>query len=141
VEAPVAGCWRLWVRLRSLLRPRRGLEVGTFRPSGEVTETEGDGRVSNIDCYASTFIAASQSGAVFDVPGEVAASGQQRHAAGCGRYSSTNNLFQTGGMFGRANDQNSSISGTRSWFACPGGGVAGRSATLLLNSVCSSGIS
>jgi hypothetical protein len=37
------------VRLRSLLRPRRGLWVDTFLPSGEVTETEGDGRGSNID--------------------------------------------------------------------------------------------
>jgi hypothetical protein len=58
VEVPAAGCWRLWVRLRSLLRPRRGLEGGTFLPSGEVTETEGDGRVSNIDCDEGTFLAA-----------------------------------------------------------------------------------
>jgi hypothetical protein len=46
------------VRFRSLLRPRRGLEGGTFLPSGEVTETEGDVRVSNIDCDERTRLAA-----------------------------------------------------------------------------------
>jgi hypothetical protein len=49
------------VRLRSLLRPRRELEVGTFLPSGEVTETEGDGRVSNIDFDEKPFVAAAGS--------------------------------------------------------------------------------
>ena len=46
------------MRLRSLFRPRLGLGVGKFLPSGEVTETEGDGRVSNIDWDESTFVAA-----------------------------------------------------------------------------------
>ncbi len=86
------------MRLRSLLRPRRGLDVGTFLPSGEVTETEGDGRVSNIDCGGTTLVAAIGSltgrkqAFVSRVPGEVAASGKRRHAAGCGEYSSTNHF-------------------------------------------------
>lgn len=49
------------MRFRSLLRPRRGLEVVTFLPSGEVTETEGDGRVSNIDFDEKPFGAAAGS--------------------------------------------------------------------------------
>lgn len=35
---------------------------------------------------------------------EFAASGQECHAAGCRQYSRTDDLFQTGGMFGTAND-------------------------------------
>jgi hypothetical protein len=38
---------------------------------------------------------------------EFAASGQKRHSAGCRQYSRTDDLFQTGGVFGTANDQNS----------------------------------
>lgn len=38
---------------------------------------------------------------------EFAASGQECHAAGCRQYSRTDDLFQTGGMFGTANDQDS----------------------------------
>ena len=36
---------------------------------------------------------------------EFAASGQKCHAAGCRQY--TDDLLQTGGVFGTANDQNS----------------------------------
>ena len=89
------------MRLRSLLRPRRGLEVGTFLPSGEVTETEGDVRVSNIGWDVSKFVAVVGPLKVREVawvmePGEVAVSGPKRRATGCAEYNGTGNLFQTG---------------------------------------------
>ena len=37
------------MRLRSLLKPRLGLEVGWLLPSGDVTDTDGEGLVSNIE--------------------------------------------------------------------------------------------
>jgi hypothetical protein len=125
VEVPAAGCWRLWVRLRSLLRPRRGLEGGTFLPSGEVTETEGDGRVSNIDCDEGTFLAAVGSLKVRkDVPflmfrGKLQPQANRVTLQAAGSYSSTNDLFRTGGVFGTGNRSKLLLSGTRPCFGSP----------------------
>jgi hypothetical protein len=140
VEVPGPGCWRLWVRLRSLLRPRRGLEVGAFLPSGEVTETEGDGRVSNIDCDESTLVATVGRLKVrekvlflmFPRKSQPQANRVTLQAAGSKVARTT--LFQTGGVFGTKTP--------RTWhrvLVCPGY-VAVRSATILTDFVRASSI-
>lgn len=50
------------MRLRSLLRPRLGVERGKVLPSGDATDTdgEGEGRASNIGGVGSTLVAAAK---------------------------------------------------------------------------------